>query len=257
MVVDVKQVVNALELMEFFAERQRPATLADVARHFGWPRSSAFNLLTTLVSRGYLYEPRAREGYYPSTVWRRLIDRIESAAPVPAELHSLLVTLAARTQETLVLAGISGTHALFLDSVESPRAIRYTAPVGKRVPLHATATGRALLSQLSDADRAVLLRKAVFERYTDTTLMSVDAVEKEIARSVARGWFEGNAGFTADLGGIAIAIAYDKRQLALLVGGPMSRLEGRTSEMLALMREEVDNIPSIENLSVTARGKDQ
>lgn len=58
--MDVKQVVNALELIEFFATHRRPATLAEISKHFGWPRSSTFNLLGTLANRGYLYEPRAR-----------------------------------------------------------------------------------------------------------------------------------------------------------------------------------------------------
>ena len=61
--MSVRQVENVLALLEFFAERQRPATLADVVEHTGWPRSSAFNLLSTLLDRGYLYEPRARAGY--------------------------------------------------------------------------------------------------------------------------------------------------------------------------------------------------
>jgi IclR family acetate operon transcriptional repressor len=43
--------------------------------------------------------------------------------------------------------------------------------------LHVTATGRALLSQMDPEDRAAVLRRANFERYTPTTLMSVAAVE--------------------------------------------------------------------------------
>ncbi|RYF58957.1 MAG: IclR family transcriptional regulator [Comamonadaceae bacterium] len=237
--MDVKQVVNALELIEFFAKHQRPATLAEISKHFGWPRSSTFNLLGTLANRGYLYEPRAREGFYPSPRWQQLADAIERAAPMPPQLHALLHTLSTRTQETAVLAAISGTHALFIDAVESPKAVRYTAASGKLVPLHVTATGRALLSQLSDADRAILLRKAVFERYTPSTLMSVDAVEIEIARSVQRGWFEGAAEFTLDLGGIALPLQLGERQLAVLIGGPMFRIQPRRDELVRVMREEI------------------
>ena len=47
--VAVKQIENLLNLLEFFSVRKRPATLADVVAHFGWARSSAFNILTTLV----------------------------------------------------------------------------------------------------------------------------------------------------------------------------------------------------------------
>jgi DNA-binding IclR family transcriptional regulator len=246
--VNVKQAANVLELIEFFAAHRRPATLAEIAKHFDWPRSSTFNLLGTLVSRGYLYEPRARGGYYPAPIWATLIAQIEEAQPIPQELHRLLEQLVEETGETAVLAAVSGSHALFVDAVESPQAIRYAARPGKRVPLHVTATGRALLSQMSTDDRGVVLRKADFERYTATTLMSIEAVEEEIARSVKQGWFEGNAEFTSSLGGVALPLGLPHRQFAVLVAGPMFRIEHRTQELVDAIRQAIDR-----HLAGTAR----
>ena len=237
--MDVRQVANVLELIEFFADRGRAATLAEISRHFGWPRSSTFNLLGTLVNRGYLYEPRARDGYYPSPRWAQVIDRIERAAPIPARLHELLRVLWQKTGETVVLAAISGRHALFIDTIESPHAVRYSAAIGKMVPLHVTATGRALLSLLPDAERLSLLCKAQFERHTPSTLLSVEAVEEEIAQSRRRGWFESAAEFTPDLGGVAIPLPLQARQLAVLVAGPIFRVQPNYTTIAALMHEEI------------------
>jgi IclR family acetate operon transcriptional repressor len=229
-----------LDLIEFFAQHRRPAALAEIARHFDWPRSSTFNLLGTLAGRGYLYEPRARGGYYPSPLWSSLLQQIEGAEPIPEQFRALLRALVERTQETAVLAATSGTHAVFVDSVESPHAIRYTAKPGKLIPLHVTATGRALLSLLTPADRASVLRRATFERYTPTTLMSVAAVEKEIQRSVERGWFEGAAEFTHDLGGVAMPLPVPHRQFAVLVAGPMFRVKTRSKELAKIISSEVE-----------------
>lgn len=237
--MNVKQAANVLELLEYFAEHRQPASLAEIARHFDWPRSSTFNLLGTLASRGFLYEPMARGSYYPSPLWSGLVRQIESADPIPMQLHRLLETLQQKTGETAVLAAATGAFAVFVDSVESSHAVRYAARPGKMVPLHVTATGRALLSQMSEADRAKVLRRAAFERYTPTTLMSVAAVEKEIRRSLERGWFEGNAEFTADLGGVALPLAMPHRQFAVLVAGPMFRLKNRAAELAAVLRAEV------------------
>jgi IclR family transcriptional regulator, acetate operon repressor len=239
--VNVKQAAHVLELIEFFAQHRSPATMAEVSKHFGWPRSSTFNLLGTLASRGYLYEPRARGGYYPSPKWLSLLHQIERAEPIPEPLRALLRTLSERTGETAVLAATSGTHAMFVDAVESPQAIRYTASPGKLVPLHVTATGRALLSLLSPVDRAGVLRRATFERYTPTTLMSVAAVEDEIRRSLQRGWFEGDAEFTPDLGGVAIPLPMPHRHFALLLAGPMLRVKPRGKELATTMAAEVAN----------------
>ncbi|RYY93513.1 MAG: IclR family transcriptional regulator [Comamonadaceae bacterium] len=237
--MNVKQAANVLDLIEFFATHQRPASLAEIARHFEWPRSSTFNLLGTLAARGYLYEPKARGGYYPTPLWSTVIRQIDSADPIPQQLHQLLQVLVEQTGETAVLAAASGSCALFVDSVEAPHAIRYTAKPGKLVPLHVTATGRALLSQMAPADRASLLRRATFERYTPTTLMSVAAVEKEIKKSAERGWFEGNAEFTTDLGGVAVPLKMPHRQFAVLVAGPMFRVKSRSAELAQIISREI------------------
>lgn len=235
----VKQAANVVDLLSFFAEQQRPATLAEIARHFNWPRSSTFNLLTTLTGRGLLYEPQARSGYYPAPALSTMVQRIERAQPIPPALLQLLDTLADETGETVVLAATSGANALFIASRESAHAVRYSAAPGKLIPLHVTATGRALLSQMAPGERAAVLRKATFARYTATTLMSATAVEKEIERSLERGWFEGQAEFTRDLGGVALPLAVPHRHLALLVAGPMFRVGGRVEALARLMRRKV------------------
>ncbi|MDI1251574.1 helix-turn-helix domain-containing protein [Thermomonas sp.] len=238
--MNVKQAANVLDLLEFFAKHRQPATLAEVSKQLEWPRSSTFNLLGTLAARGFLYEPRARGGYYPSPLWFSLLQQIESAEPIPEQLRELLHALVQRTGETAVLAASSSAYAVFLDVVESPHAIRYTASPGKLVPLHVTATGRVLLSQMTTAERSAVLRRANFERYTPSTLMSVAAVEKEIQRSLERGWFEGNAEFTPDLGGVALPLKMPHRQFALLLAGPMFRVGERAKELVEAMKGEIE-----------------
>ena len=238
--VNVKQAAYVLDLLEFFAVHQRPATLAEIAKHFGWPRSSTFNLLGTLTQRGFLYEPRAKAGYYPAPVWASLVDRIEAAQPMPQGMRALLAHLVEATGETAVLAAASGAHALFIETVESPHAVRYAAPVGKRVPLHLTATGRALLSQMGAEERAALLRKANYTRYTPTTRMAPAEVEEEIECSRARGWFQGNAEFTPDLAGVALPFELAGRRFALLVAGPSYRVDARVDALAGTLRTCLD-----------------
>ncbi|WP_353235383.1 IclR family transcriptional regulator [Diaphorobacter ruginosibacter] len=238
--MNVKQAAYVLDLLEFFAAHQRPATLADISKHFGWPRSSTFNLLGTLTNRGFLYEPKARAGYYPAPIWAALINKIEDAQPIPRDIHGLLQTLVRETGETAVLAVASGAHALFVETVESPSSVRYAAQPGKRVPLHLTATGRALLSQMGADERAFILKKAVFDRFTPTTLMSAQEVQAEIESSRQRGWFPGNAEFTQDLGGVALPFTIAERNFALLVAGPSFRIGSRLEQIADAMRQHLD-----------------
>lgn len=235
----VKQAANVLDLIEYFAARKRPATLADIAQHFDWPRSSTFNLLGTLAERGFLYEPQTRGNFYPTPRWWSLSQDIAQAEPIPAVVRSLLQDVWKATGETSAIAAPVGTNAVFLETIESPHAVRYTALPGKIVPLHTTAVGQSLLAQFSEKSRASTLRKVVFERYTDTTLMSVEAVESEVQRGIQRGWFESTGGFTSDLGGIAMPLPYPERHLTVLVAGPMSRVHPRYAEIASLMQAAI------------------
>ncbi len=236
-----KQAANVLDLIEFFAEHRHPATLGDIASHFGWPRSSTFKLLGTLKSRGYLYEPRAKAGYYPAPLLANLVSQIEQAQPVPKDLRTLLEELVEETGETAVLAAASDSYAVFIETVESPISVRYTAPVGKRIPLHVTATGRTLLSQMNPKSRASILKKAAYQRYTDTTLLSAEEVEREIQASIERGWFQGNAEYTPDLGGVALPFQLDNRCFAVLVAGPTFRVASRLPELANILARHIDN----------------
>jgi IclR family acetate operon transcriptional repressor len=243
--VTVKQAANVIDLLEYFAAHQRPATLAEVSKHFAWPRSSAFNLLTTLTERGVLYEPHARGGYYPAPALGMLVQRIERAHPIPPALQRLLEMLVQDTGETAVLAAPSGASALFIAAIESPQAVRYSAAPGKRTPLHVTATGRALLSLMTDAERTAVLRKAQFVRHTPTTLMTPAAVEKEIERASALGHFPGNGEFTHDLGGVAVPLAIPGRYLAVLVAGPKSRVAQRLDELARTMKAHIGKLADV------------
>nr|WP_306155112.1 IclR family transcriptional regulator [Roseovarius sp. MMSF_3281] len=235
----VKQVENLLGLLEFFAKRKTPATLADVVAHFGWPRSSAFNILSTLIENGYLYEPQARSGYYPTPRWLQIASAFTEGEPIPDHLLQAVSKLAATTGETVCISAASGMFAVFLDVIESPASIRYAATPGKRVPIHATASGQALLSQLSEHDLGVLLRKVNYERYGENTPMSADEVIAQIEAGRRRGWFQSASHYSPDLGGVAVPFVEGHRIFAVTVAGPLYRVSDKAEQHAMLLNSLV------------------
>lgn len=236
----VKQALYAFQILEFFADRKKPATLSEIADHFGWPRSSTFNLIETLSKSGLLYELKYRAGYYPT---RRLLDLardIIGDGPLSDRLRAIVSNVAERTGETVTLAALSGQSAVFVEVVESRSLIRYAAKVGQRVPLHATSCGRAILSMIPPKERAALLHKSSYQRYAPDSLMTPEEVEAEIQRSIERGWFLNNNGYAPDLLGLAIPLPLTDRQLVLMVAGPGFRMLTRLTELVTVLRSEID-----------------
>lgn len=235
----VRQAENVLQLLEHFAKVKQPLSLADIAEAMEWPRSSTFNLLTTLEHHGFLYQPRPRKGYYPTPRWMSLLKGISETELLPDEICRATQDVASETGETAAVAAPAGTNAVLLYVVESAAPVRFSAEVGYQVPIHATSTGRALLAQYTSSERASVLKKVNFVKYSHRSLMSADQVEAEIKRAVKRGWHENIEGHSVDLIGVAMPVALPDRCLSLVVGGPSSRMRQRVPQIAAILKRQL------------------
>lgn len=231
----VRQAANVLELMEYFARRKRPATMAEIADDLGWPRSSTFNLVGTVAEKGWLYEPRQRGSFYPSPRWLTLARIVADAEPLPESVHRLAARIAEETGETTAIAALAGTSALFLEVVESSQAVRYFAAVGDRVPLHASSVGRAILAQHTPEERRSIYRKLHFEQFSATTPISVERIEAELEEAAGRGYHQSASEYIPDLAGVSLALPVGARRLAIVVAGPTSRCLERRPATAAIM----------------------
>lgn len=236
----VRQVANVLELLEYFARRLRPATLAEIADDLGWPRSSTFNLVSTLAERGFLYEPAERRAYYPSPRWLALAQATAAAEPLPAAVHELAAEVARETGETTAIGAPAGVHACLLEVIESTQAVRFFARIGDRIPIHASSVGRALLAQYGSDERQALYRRMPFECYSDTTPDSAGQVEAELQAAAARGWHQSNCEYLPDLAGVSLPLPLPERRLAIVVAGPVSRCLQRRAQMAAILQDALE-----------------
>lgn len=235
----VRQITNVLELLEYFRETGQPATMTQLSDHFGWPRSSTFNIIDTLTSAGFLYEPRKRGGFYPTPRWLSLAQDISAAEPLPEALIDLVAQLAAQSGETVWVATPSGQYAIFLHIVMSRHPIRYMAEAGQRMPIHATATGEALLSQMSAAQIATILRRATYTQFSTGSPLSADEVMRRITAGRERGWFESSSNYSHDLGGISVPLRLNDRNLSITVAGPLFRVVDRKAEIAGMIHDGV------------------
>ena len=241
----VRQAANVLDLLEYFARTRKPANLAEISSSMGWPRSSTFNLLTTLTQRGFLYEPRPRGGFYPSQRWMSLLQVIAETEQFPEDLCEAVNDIARDTGETVAICVPAGPTAVLAYVVQSPELIRFSAEVGYQMPIHVTAGGRALLSQYSTRERATLLRKVKYTEYCHRSLMSAEQVEAEIKRAATRGWHENVEGFATDMVGVAVPATLRDRPISVVVGGPVNRMRRQIPQIAATLQRDLKRCGSI------------
>jgi DNA-binding IclR family transcriptional regulator len=249
----VRQVKYAFDLLEFFAQRRSPATLTEISDHFGWPRSSTFNLIETLAQTGYLHEPRLRGGYYPTRRLLSLANTISASEPLPEELTDAVLTLARTTGETAILGAITGHQAIYLDVVESEQSIRYFAKPGDMVPMYATSIGRALMSMMSDKEVADILSRTEFRKFAENTPTSAAQVRDLLLRVRRLGYSLNDNGYQPHLLGVALPFDLQGRRMALMVAGPSFRMKDDVPALVARLRLQVNKSLASHPNSVTTR----
>jgi IclR family transcriptional regulator, acetate operon repressor len=238
----VSQVENALALFELFAKEKAPRTLTALAEQLDMPKSSAFNLIHTLLDLGYIYETRRRGGYYPT---RRLLDlayRIAEGDPFLQGIHGFLEALAAETGETALLSVRERGEVIYVDVMECSSPIRYSAKVGDRRPLCTASSGMAILASFSAGERADVIASLDLAAAPGGGAWTAGSLAAELDASAERGWCEDWARTAPDVMGIGVPLVCGERRFGLAVAGPIYRMQERRGELAAALQAAAGEI---------------
>ncbi len=230
---------RGLELLHQLSEHPEGRSTAALAAALGVHRSIVHRLMATL-------ERRALVARQPDGTFVLGLGLVVLAANVSADLRAVarpyLDELAELSGETIHLAVRDGWDVLFLDGIESEKALRVATRVGRRLPAHSTSVGKALLARMAPADRAGLYRRGPLARPTDLTIGDRDALEAELAEVAARGYAT-NWGESEDsVGSVGVAVAGGS-PLAISIAAPTSRLDESVADRhSALLRSSAERL---------------
>ena len=237
--MDVKTAVRTLDLFEAFTGECKPLSLSDIARAIGAPVSSCFGLVNTLEKRGYLYSFGIRRAFYPTRKMLENVRRIAVHDPLADIARPALEALSERSGETVLFARRAGKQVVYVDVIESAQKIRYAAQAGESYPLHCSASGKAILANLPAKDRDALIAHLRLEKVTPHTITRKAALLKELALSTQRGWFVNRGEHIADVMAVAVPVDVHGEACALVVAGPMQRIEAKLDKHLKALRVQL------------------
>jgi DNA-binding IclR family transcriptional regulator len=241
----VRQIDNALNLLELYARAREPMTLTAMARALRMPKSSVFNLIETLVGRGLLYEVSPRGGHYPT---RRLLDlsrAIMDGDLLLQRIRGELEVLAARTGETVVLSAREHNDVVYVEVVESAAPIRYFAKVGEHRAIHTTSSGKAILTTYEPLERGRILRSLRYVAHQKATKRNAQELAADLEAAIRRGWCEDRAESTADVMGLGAPIFTGERRFGLGLAGPLFRMEDNRDALVRCLIATADRVKEI------------
>ena len=183
--VPVNAVYKAFAILEMLSEGT--ASLGDVARRVGMPKSSVSRFLASLVDLGTVEKDENSAFSLTPRLFSMGAKALDALELVPAALPHMR-DLGAKTGENVHLAVRSGQSVVYLHKVDSPHALRMHSRIGYQAPLYRTALGKCLLAWL-DEDRAEkLIREMSFSKIMPKTIADADTLREHLAVVRERGY---------------------------------------------------------------------
>jgi DNA-binding IclR family transcriptional regulator len=155
-----KAAQRLIELLEFFDERLRPATVTDICGHFKWPQSSTSELLVALVEMGLLYKDDRSRSFAPTPRAAMLGTGCQPRLVRDGRLSMLAEDLREQSGFSVALMGQVGLDVQIFGWTAAPTPASPAGLAGgMRAPLDENVAGWLLLSAMPAQQRDGLLRR--------------------------------------------------------------------------------------------------
>ena len=236
----VQAVTRALALLELVADRDE-VRLVEAAREVGLNPSTAHRLLASLIDSGYVTQSPITGRY---RLGRKVLELASRSDARDARLRTVarphLETIRATLDESVNLVALDGFSAVYIEQVESRRAVRLFAEPGRRVPAHTSGAGKAMLAYQEEGALERLYAREPLEGFTQNTITSAAALHAELTRVRARGYAVDDEEHEDGVSCVAAAIFddVDTACAAISVSAPSGRLERHGINELGRLLEQ-------------------
>lgn len=183
----IQSIIKAIRLMSLFSSKEPTLTLSEISNRLGIPKSTAHNILTTLLSQGYI-EKVAGDSYALGTAIIALTQGIRVNVELRDRAAPLVRELADTCRESVYLTVKDGDTALYIYAIESSRRLRARSAVGDRALLHCTSVGKSILATLPEEEVAEIIARVGLPAFTPNTITEIDVLWSELEKTRERGY---------------------------------------------------------------------
>ncbi len=176
----VSSVDRALTFLETLAKSDRGMSLADIARKLRLPKSSAHCILLTLERRGYIYRAPSTRRYLFGKELMNLAQRALARLELRSRASQLLRQLLEKTHMTVHMAIYEDGEAVVVEKLEPPTPVKLATHIGRRLDLHCTGVGKALLAYLPEEEINRLRTSRALARHNENTIVFSKKLQAEL-----------------------------------------------------------------------------
>ncbi len=175
----IQSIRRATAILRSFTEAEPELGVTALSRKLGLHKSTVSRILSTLHHEGLVDQN-------PSTGKYRLGLGLVSLAGVAlgrlnarAVSQPYLIDLVEKVQETINVTVLDGSECVNIEREASPKPIRYVGWIGRRTPLHCTASGKVFLTYMTAEERDAIIPK-VMTRFTPSTICDRKTLDESL-----------------------------------------------------------------------------
>jgi DNA-binding IclR family transcriptional regulator len=184
----LQTIQKAGELLELFDRDHTEWGVREVAAKLKMAKSSTHDLMASLAKLGFLNKTednRYRLGWRLVTLSETLLATTE----LRREAHPMLEDLAARYQETIHLAVLDDTQAVYVDKLEGRQAVRVElTSLGARLYAHCSALGKVLLAYSTEEEVKRIIQITGLPRFTPNTITDEEELKQNLSKIRKQGF---------------------------------------------------------------------
>ena len=252
----VTSVENACDIIDVLYQKSG-TRLTEVARELDLNKGTVHTQLQTLRERGYVH--KRDKVYNPSMRFLEIGEGLKSDMELFRAAQDELVELANETGEYAHLMIEQNGWGYIVHKEKGNKAATTTSRAGKKLHLHYTSTGKAILAHLSEQRVREIVEKHGLPKRTDTTVTDYEELQKELAEVRDRGYSfdRGEQINEARCVGAPVREPGGTVLGAISVSGPASRLSGdffeeELPEMVSSTANVIEMNIEVERLNTSA-----
>lgn len=170
-----------LQILEALAKERLPVRLQDLSARVGMSQSTVLRYLNTLQSSNYVYQEESTSRY--ALTWKicKLSENLNSNLGLRTITSPYITSLVNRLNLGVCLVIEQNNECVYLDCVDAAPSYQHTFQrIGKKAPMHATGSGKLLLSQRSASQISDYISLCGLPKFTDYTITSEQALMEKL-----------------------------------------------------------------------------
>lgn len=235
----MKSLVRAMSVLKSFTLSELELGGADIVQKVGIPKTTAYRILAYLTEGGLLEKNPMTGKYMIGPTLYSLGSLYLSTTGILKATEPVIKTLNNLTNEAVNVGILDKRYMAVIMKEESRDAFRFSLHIGSVIPAYTSAMGKALLSELTEAEIDNLFPEERLRQLTKKTIATKSELKRELEQIRKTGVSFDREGSTEGVDGIASVIrdVSGKAVAAMSITPPSFRInEGKRERFANLVK---------------------